>query len=156
VSDSFVGDWELDPTTCTKLDESTHQQVHDEIGREHVTFRRLGDIQEYEVDFGTTSSVLMGYRCLLEDTNWSPYAVRRVIGHADEALDLPFTLGQVHSLVRIVSVDQRTLYRFERDPVQDLARSVTLQRVAVDGKSYRSVAFGVEGVILKTRDFRRV
>jgi hypothetical protein len=156
MSDCFVGDWELDPATCTRLDERTHHQVHDAIGREYVTFRRVGATQEYEVDFGTTSSILMGYRCRVDDANWSPYAVRRVVGDAHETATLPFKVGQVHSLVRIVSVDERTLYRFERDPVQDLARSVMLQRVAPDGKSYRSVSLGVDGVVLKTRDFRRV
>jgi len=170
----FDGTWRIDTEHSLVWDDERRRHVPDLVGDEVITMSTVDGVQDYEVLYGDSPRIRMGYACRFDDTEWSPYVVRgmdlpddvprdEAIGEfkkrihaADGHRERQFEIGRCYALVRLVSVDDRTHYRVSRDPVTRLAHSILLRRMAEDGDSYLTTVMDLDGIAFRIRRFVRV
>jgi hypothetical protein len=162
---SFAGTWKIDTGASNVWDPQSRAYVPDEVGEEIITIRLDGDVQDYEVLYGSGPTIRMGYTSRYDDPAWVTYEVREVLGLSGEAsLEAfrkrvkatdSFTPGTDYGLVRTVYVDERTHYRLCKDSATGEARYSMLRRLSEDGQSYVATVLRADGIINRTRRFVR-
>ena len=166
---SFTGVWKIDTELSNVWDPVTKTYVPDDVGEEIITIRIDGDVQDYEVLYGSYPTVVMGYNTRYDDTEWKPYEVREVrdVSEAGLEADLArhrervkstasFKPGTAYGLVRSVYVDERTHYRVTKNQDSGLAEYVMMRRLSEDGNRYFATVLHTNGVINRTRHFERI
>ncbi|MCW2494477.1 hypothetical protein [Jatrophihabitans sp.] len=166
---SFAGVWKIDTGLSNVWDPSTQSYVPDEVGEEIITIRLDGDVQDYEVLYGSHPTVVMGYNSRYDSPEWVPYLVREVrdVSEAGLEADLArhrelvkspasFMPGTAYGLVRSVYVDERTHYRVTKNQDSGIAEYVMMRRLSEDGNRYFATVLHTNGVINRTRHFVRV
>lgn len=173
MGELFNGTWTIDLNTSSVWDDVHARHVKDEVGAEIITLEHNEGIQEYEVVYGDSPRIRMGYRARFDDAQWVPYCVREIISTAaDVAADLAafkrrikssegererhFEVGRPYGLVRLVYVDARTHYRISKNPRDGSAQSIMLRRLADDEQSYISAVLDTNGIVYRVRRFTRV
>jgi hypothetical protein len=166
---SFAGVWKIDVGRSTVWDPTTGSYVPDEVGDEIITIRLDGNVQDYEVLYGSNPTIVMGYISRYDDPDWVPYLVREVRGTSEAGLDADlagvrsrvkasasFQPGSAYGLVRSVYVDERTHYRVTKNQETGLAEYVMMRRLSDDGQHYFATVLRPDGIINRTRHFNRV
>jgi hypothetical protein len=173
MASPFDGHWRIDLGRSVVWDSEAGRYVPDEIGDELITLRIDGDVQDYEVEYGSDPLVRMGYESRYDDPNWVPYLVREVRSSsadvegavaemkrrikADAGVrERHFEVGRAYGLVRTVFVDERTHYRISKSPEDDSAQSVMMRRLGEDRDSYLASVLDTDGIVFRTRWFIRV
>jgi hypothetical protein len=173
MASPFDGEWRIDLGRSVVWDAAAGAYVPDEIGEELISLRIDGDVQDYEVSYGSDPVVRMGYESRYDDPTWVPYEVREVRSSSDDveasvaamkrrikadagARERHFEVGKLYGLVRTVFVDERTHYRISKSPDDGSAQSVMMRRLGDDGDSYLASVLDTEGVVFRTRWFIRV
>lgn len=170
----FDGRWTIDAAASTVWDDETKTHVPDEVGLEIITIKTVDDVQDYEVLYGDSPTVRMGYASKFDDPEWVPYLVRGIEGVADEDTgqaiedfkrrikadrghrERSFEIGKVYSWVRTIFVDDRTQYRVHAVADSRLAQAMMLRRLAEDGQSYVATVLDVDGIVHRVRRFVRL
>lgn len=173
MQDPFHGKWTIDTAESFVWDTEQEKHVPDEVGEEIINLRVRNGVQDYEVLYGDSPRIRMGYTAPYDGADWVPYAVREIIAaNADPQAEVAafkqriravggvherqFEVGKCYGLVRLVYVDARTHYRVSRDPVDGKAQHVMLRRMAEDGNSYMARVFDVDGIVHRIRRFVRI
>jgi hypothetical protein len=168
----FNGTWKIELAECTVWDDAAKRHVPDEVGQEIITLRTAGGVQDYEVLYGDSPRIRMGYTARFDDPQWVPYAVREIIsGSSETGSDIAafkrrikasegerernFEVGKPYGIVRLVYVDERTHYRVSKSPVDGAAQSIMLRRMAADGASYLATVLDIHGIVFRVRKFVR-
>ena len=159
MPDPFEGTWSinLSDERSKAWDKASKAYVKDEIGSEVITLKTHDNVQHYEVVYGTSPKVRMGYASRYDDTQWVPYLVYSIDdgSTSTSAYGPTYTVGEPQSYVRTIKVDERTHYRIARSP-QGRASGAMLRRLAEDGQSYKSIVLDVNGIVRVVRIFVRV
>jgi hypothetical protein len=166
---SFAGVWKIDIDRSTVWDPGTERYVADEVGEEIITIRIDGDVQDYEVLYGSSPTVRMGYTTRYDDPNWVRYEVRDVQGVSADGLETDlaefrkrvkatasFRPGTAYGLVRSVYIDERTHYRLCKNQETGNAEYSMMRRLAEDGQSYAATVLRTDGIINRVRYMVRV
>ena len=129
-------------------------------------------MQDYEVLYGDSPRIRMGYTTPYDGTQWASYAVREIVAASDNVeaeiedfkrrikasggdRDRSFAVGESYGLVRLVYVDERTHYRVSKSAQDGKAQSIMLRRMAEDGASYLATVLDVHGIPYRIRKFVR-
>ncbi|MCU1476327.1 MAG: hypothetical protein JWQ64_1020 [Subtercola sp.] len=170
----FDGTWHLDLEESKVWNFELGVYEPDEVGQEIITIRTEGDVQDYEVLYGSDPVIRMGYNARFNDTEWTPYLVREIgvaPGSDSEAavaafrdrikatsgtMQRNFEVGKPYGIVRMISGDERTHYRLARDPDSTDILYIMLRRLDEGGKRYTSYVFDRNGVVNRIRPFNRV
>ncbi|QIZ38020.1 hypothetical protein [Saccharopolyspora sp. ASAGF58] len=173
MSELFNGRWRIDAARSLVWDDATKEHVPDLVGDEIITLRVDRGVQDYEVLYGDSPVIRMGYTSRYDDPTWVPYLVRSIENTAErtdeEAVaefkarihaaqgerERHFVVGKPYGLVRTVYVDERSHYRVSKDPNTNRAQSVMLRRMAEDGDLYVSTVMDLDGVPFRIRTFVR-
>ncbi|MBS1861433.1 MAG: hypothetical protein JSS68_06935 [Actinobacteria bacterium] len=170
---TFDGTWRIDLDRSVVWDAEAGAYVADQIGDEVIRLRIDGDVQDYEVEYGSDPVVRMGYESRYDDPEWVPYLVREVRSSSEDveasvaamrrrikadsgARERHFEVGRAYGLVRTVGVDERTHYRLSKSPEDGGAQSVMMRRLSDDGDSYLASVLTVDGHVFRRRWFSRV
>jgi len=172
--DLFNGTWKLDVENARVWDAESRRYVPDEVGEEIVTLTIEDGVQDYEVLYGVSPTVRMGYRARYDDAEWVPYVVRGITGVAEGETEEEavarfkarikadsgtgarnMKVGEPYGLVRLVYVDERTHYRIAKHG-DGRPQAAMLRRMSEDGQSYKASVMDVNGVVYRIRPFLRV
>jgi hypothetical protein len=174
VASKFDGVWQLDLEHAKVWDSASESYQPDLVGEEIITIRTDGDVQDYEVLYGSDPTIRMGYRARFDDVGWQPYLVREIITapHVDQAeaiaefrrrikatdglLRRDFVVGQPYGVMRLISGDEHTHYRLGRAIDSNRILHTMLRRLDDDGQAYVSSVFGVDGIVSRIRRFHRI
>lgn len=172
MSELFNGQWHIDLAASTVWDDAAQREVPDEVGQEIITIRDAGGAQDYEVLYGDSPVVRMGYTAPWNSPEWTPYVVREIVSQGpDPRQDLDdfktrvkatqgdaerhFELGQPYGLVRLVYVDEHTHYRALMNPTTFKGQAIMLRRMAPDLQSYMATVLDTRGIVHRRRRFVR-
>ncbi|MDB5819383.1 MAG: hypothetical protein JWQ11_3023 [Rhizobacter sp.] len=172
MSERFDGTWAIDLAASRVWDDKLGRHVEDAVGQEAITITTRDNVQDYEVLYGDSPRIRMGYTARFDDPRWVSYSVREIASTAsDVQADLAsfkqrikasegdrerfFEVGKSYGLVRLVYVDERTHYRVFKSPVDGKAQVMMLRRLAEDGQSYVATVLDVEGIVYRIRKFVR-
>jgi hypothetical protein len=169
----FNGTWKIDVSRSEMWSAEEQRYLPEEVGEEIITISIEDGVQDYEVLYGDDPVMRMGYTARFDDSEWVPYLVREIIpvdasqdlGESIEAFrarikadhagnERHFEVGKPYGMVRLVWVDDRTHYRFQRTETGE-AQNVMMRRMAEDGQSYLSSLMDRDGVVFRTRWFLR-
>lgn len=174
MSSGFTGTWRIDLGASTVWNAETGLHEPDRVGDEIISLHDGDGRQVYEVLYGSTPRIRMGYECQYDDPEWVPYLVREIgnIGDRSEAeavqdfaqsiratagtMKRSFEVGKAYSLARVVSGDELTHYRLGADPATGVLVYSMMRRMDEDGSGYTSHVFDVNGVVSRVRRFIRV
>jgi hypothetical protein len=170
----FDGTWHIIVEESTVWNAERREYEPDAVGQEIITIRTEGDVQDYEVLYGSDPVIRMGYRARFDDTEWQPYLVRDIevpagvdataavsdfrdrVKANSGTMQRDFEIGKPYGIVRLISGDERTHYRLSRDTNSNDILHIMLRRLDEDGNRYTSYVFDRDGVINRIRPFRRV
>jgi hypothetical protein len=173
MSELFNGTWKIDTANSRVWDDTTQSYAPDEVGDEIITLHVSGDIQDYEVLYGTDPTIRLGYTSRYDDPTWVPYLVRGFANVPEAELEQSidafrrrikaekgeryrrFEVGKAYGLIRTVFVDDRTHYRVSKSAEDASAQSVMLRRMAADCASYVSTVLDTNGIVYRVRTFVR-
>jgi hypothetical protein len=173
VNSLFDGRWELDPDNSEVWDDASGKFVADEVGQEIITIQDDGLIQDFEVIYGNSPIIRMGYRTQYDIARWVPSLVREIrdAEGADLDGDLAafkdrikasgpnreryFKVGQPYALVRLVYINQHLHYRIDRNYLGE-PQSLIMRLMATDEQSYTITQLDPKGRHFRTRKFVRV
>jgi hypothetical protein len=172
MSHLFSGRWQIDLLASTVWDDSAQAHVPDEVGQEQITIRDEAGAQDYEVLYGDSPVVRMGYTAKWDSPDWTPYVVREIVSTApDLRQDIDafkarvkathgdahrnFEVGEPYGLIRLVHVDDHTHYRLLMDPITRKGQAVMLRRLAPDQQSYMATVLDTRGIVHRRRRFIR-
>jgi hypothetical protein len=172
VSDPFNGRWTIDLSESVVWDDALKRHVPDEVGAEVITLNIQNGIQDYEVLYGDSPKIRIGYKAPYDGPEWVHYAVREIIAQSGDAAaeiedfkrrikasgadrERNFEVGKSYGLVRLIYVDERTHYRVSKSPDDGKGQSIMLRRMAEDGKSYFATVLDVKGIVYRIRKFVR-
>lgn len=169
----FNGTWKIDVGRSETWSTEEQRYVPEQVGEEIITIRIDGGVQDYEVLYGDDPVIRMGYTARFDDPEWVPYSVREIVtreadADVDAAVsafrarvradragnDRQFVVGEPYGMIRLVWVDDRTHYRFQRT-VSGEAQNVMMRRLSEDGNSYLSSLLDRDGIVYRTRVFIR-
>lgn len=170
----FTGTWRIDLDGSTVWNAETGNHEPDRVGEEVITIHDGDGRQIYEVLYGSSPRIRMGYEARYDDPTWVPYLVRSIdnLGGRSETeavrdftqsvrategtMKRSFEVGKSYSLARVVSGDELTHYRLGSDPVTGVLQYSMMRRMEEDGGAYTSYVFDINGVISRVRRFIRV
>lgn len=172
MSHLFNGHWEIDLAASTVWDDATEAHVPDEVGQERITIRDEGGTQDYEVLYGDSPVMRMGYTAAWDSPDWTPYVVREIVSNAtDTRRDIDafktrvkatqgdaerhFEVGKPYGLIRLVYVDDHTHYRVLMNPTSGKGQAIMLRRLAPDHQSYLATVLDTRGIVHRRRRFVR-
>lgn len=172
MSKLFNGRWQIDLATSTVWDEATQTHVPDEVGQELITIRDEGEAQDYEVLYGDSPVMRMGYTATWNSVEWTPYVVREIVSKAPDLqqdidafkarvkatagdAERHFEVGKPYGLIRLVYVDEHTHYRVLMNPESRTGQAIMLRRLAPDGLSYMATVLDTRGIVHRRRCFIR-
>lgn len=172
MSELFNGHWQIDLAASTVWDEATRREVPDEVGQEIINIRDEAGVQDYEVLYGDSPVVRMGYTARWDSPEWAPYVVREIVSQGpDVRQDLDdfktrvratqgdaerhFEVGKPYGLVRLVYVDEHTHYRALMNPATRKGQAIMLRRLAPDLQSYMATVLDTRGIVHRRRRFVR-
>lgn len=170
MSNPFNGTWKIDLAESFVWDPTLGRHVPDTVGDEVITLKIENGVQEYEVLYGDSPKLRMGYTAKYDDPNWVEYTVREIIAKsgdvageiaafkqrikADEGEGArQMELGKAYGYVRLVYIDERTHYRITKNPLPGKSPNVFARRLSEDGKSYLTQMLTLDGVIFRIRKF---
>lgn len=176
MSALFDGAWDIDSATSKMWDPETGTYVPEPVGFERISLKHDGDVQEYEVLYGDSPMIRMGYTQRFDAVEWQPYEVREImsvpsgVGEAEavesfrERLGAPaegsrrrnFTVGENYGMVRLVFVNPGVHYRIAVNADDGSPQSVVMRKLEDDGKAYITYLLDPEGIVFRIRRFVRV
>ncbi len=173
MSDPFSGTWTIDLENSVVWDDAMKQHVADRVGEEVITLKVSGDVQDYEVLYGDSPKIRIGYSAAYDSPRWVDYAVREIMARTSDPeaeidefkarinasggeRERSFVVGQSYGQIRLVYVDRLTHYRVSRDAATGAAQSVMLRRMAADEQSYTASVLDTNGIVFRVRRFVRV
>lgn len=175
MSALFDGVWDIDSATSKMWDPDSGSYLPEPVGFERITLKHHGDVQEYEVLYGDSPMIRMGYTQRFDATEWQPYEVREItslpsgLGEAEAVdsfrarLGAPaegsrrrnFTVGQNYGMIRLVSVNDRVHYRLAVNADDGSPQSMLMRKLEDDGQAYITYLLDPEGVVFRIRRFVR-
>jgi hypothetical protein len=173
MSDLFSGVWRIDVPGSSVWDEDSQAYVDDEVGEELIRIANHDGVQDYEVLYGDSPTIRIGYSSRYDSPEWVRYEIREIIAaahtpveeqvaefkarvHATGIHDRNLVVGECYGEVRMISVDERNEYRLARSPKDGTPQSMILRAMEPDGDAYLASIMGPEGVVFRIRRFVRV
>lgn len=173
MRDPFEGTWTIDVRESFVWDDAKKKHVPDEVGEEVITLRIENGVQDYEVLYGDSPKIRMGYTAAYDGLEWKNYAVREIVATSGDPVaeveafkqrikakggerERDFEVGKSYGLIRLLYVDERTHYRVSKNPADLKAQSIMLRRMAEDEKSYLATVLDVHGTVYRIRKFVRI
>lgn len=172
MSHLFSGRWQIDAAASTVWDDTTQSHVPDEVGQEQITIHDEGGTQDYEVLYGDSPVMRMGYTAVWNSPEWTPYVVREIVSAASNVqqeidafkarvkatqgdAERHFEVGKPYGLIRLVYVDDHTHYRLLMNAETLKGQAVMLRRLAPDRRSYLATVLDTRGIVHRRRLFVR-
>lgn len=172
----FDGVWDIDTQASKLWDLERQEYVPEPAGFERITLRHDGDVQDYEVLYGDSPRIRMGYTQVFDSTDWAPYQVREIfelpsgLDAAEAALAFGdrvgapatgvrrrnFTLGANYGMIRLISVTDRVHYRLGVNADDGTPQSMLMRKLEDDGNAYITYLLDPEGIVYRIRRFVRV
>src|SRR3977135_3208542 len=82
--DPFHGSWTIDTSKSFVWDDTQNKHVLDEVGEEAITLRIENGVQDYEVLYGDSPKIRMGYRAAYDGVDWANYVVREIMTSSND------------------------------------------------------------------------
>ena len=172
MKDPYQGTWTLDLGSARVWDDVSKQHVPDEVGGEVITMTIVDGVQTFEVLYGDSPKIRMGYRAAYDGPDWVPYTVTEIQAvSGDVAAEVQefkkrikndagdrerqFEVGKPYGLVRVVTVDRLTQYRVNKAPADGTAQSIVMRRMEPDESSFMTTVLDVHGIAYRLRKFLR-
>jgi hypothetical protein len=173
MHDLFNGVWKIDVPGSSVWDPESESYLADEVGEELIKIENVDGVQNYEVLYGDSPMIRIGYTSRYDSPEWVRYEIREILGAADRpveeqvaefkarvkatgAHDRNLVVGECYGEVRMISVDERNEFRLARSPKDGTPQSMILRAMESDGNAYLASIMGPEGVIFRIRRFVRV
>lgn len=173
MEDLFNGVWGIDVAGSSVWDETSQRYVADEVGEELIRMQTVDRVQDYEVLYGDSPTIRIGYTGRYDDPEWVRYEVREIIAapgrpveeqiaefkqrvQATGSRDRNLVVGECYGEVRMIHVDERNQYRLSRSPRDGTPQTMMLRAMEPDGNAYLASVMGPDGVVFRIRRFVRV
>jgi hypothetical protein len=176
MSALFDGVWDIDLEGSSMWDLEQQRYVPEPAGFERITLRHDGATQNYEVLYGDSPRIRMGYTQTFDSTDWAPYQVREIMeipagsDAADAALAFgervgapaagvrrrSFAIGSNYGMIRLISVNERVHYRLGVNADDGTPQSMLMRKLEEDGNAYITYLLDPEGIVYRIRRFVRV
>jgi hypothetical protein len=172
----FDGVWDIDTERSSLWDVGRQEYVPEPAGFERITIRHDLDVQNYEVLYGDSPRIRMGYTQRFDATEWAPYQVREILAVPDgdepgaaarafgEKIGAPatgirrrnFTVGANYGLVRLISATDRVHYRLAVNADDGSPQSMLMRKMEKGDDAYITHLLDPEGIVYRIRRFVRI